>query len=638
MERPTARQSAWQWQERIGIRDRKTLDGDQSLFFNRLMDLGDPLEDFDAVNKKYVDDVFGDGEIIVVIGSVDDIADLDLDPGSIAGSDADAVMAVHLAMYDHTLIGSGVDLTEHLAAYDHTNIHPSNIIDGDTVDVSGRDTGDVLTWNGAMWVPAPSSGTAGATGSAVSVLYVTVGASGCDYTTDGTDDAVQIQEAIDYCAGAAGRPRTVVLLNQEYNLGNYVITLHRDIELRGMISSRVAADGGSWSSGKCTTLNVTSVTYNAVVMHSGSALRYLRFDYPNQSASSVITYPATITDDVDIVSGISGIIVEDVVGCMPYNFIDFSTDVATTRVDYTINRIRGDPLKYGISIDKCVHLCVVTDAQFVPGFGGRIVPNHGTLLNYMTNNLRAFYSNQNDGGYFQNCITWCSNQAFVVGSSGICLNNCMGDASHSPLTIASASTTSVIGGYYVALVVYWDGSNYSTLSPVDAIAVIISGQHTCVVGTRIVSSETCIHVSPFATDTVISDCAIDNVTTSGDTSDWIALIWDVGKRSSITGNTICSSDVSGTNIMGILVDGEDCVYSGNVIKRGVFSNSLGDYHIYDDEVRCVVECISRNNGDPNSTGNWYGKRRPGVIVHDYTNDKRYIDVSAFGQTPTWREI
>ena len=140
MKRPTARQSAWQWQERIGIRDRKTLDGDQSLFFNRLMDLGDPLEDYDAVNKKYVDDVFGDGEIIVVIGSVDDIADLDLDPGSIAGSDADAVMAVHLA------------------AYDHTNIHPSNIIDGDTVDVSGRDTGDVLTWNGAMWVPAPSSG------------------------------------------------------------------------------------------------------------------------------------------------------------------------------------------------------------------------------------------------------------------------------------------------------------------------------------------------------------------------------------------------------------------------------------------------------------------------------------------------
>ena len=56
MERPTARQSAWQWQERIGIADRKTLDGDQSVYFNRLMDLGDPIEPYDVAHKKYVDD------------------------------------------------------------------------------------------------------------------------------------------------------------------------------------------------------------------------------------------------------------------------------------------------------------------------------------------------------------------------------------------------------------------------------------------------------------------------------------------------------------------------------------------------------------------------------------------------------
>jgi hypothetical protein len=42
-----------------------------------------------------------------------------------------------------------------LATFDHPAIHPSNIVDGDPVDVTGRDTGDVLTWNGAMWVPAP---------------------------------------------------------------------------------------------------------------------------------------------------------------------------------------------------------------------------------------------------------------------------------------------------------------------------------------------------------------------------------------------------------------------------------------------------------------------------------------------------
>ena len=111
MERPTARQSAWQWQERIGIADRKTLDGDQSVYFNRLMDIGDPIEPYDVANKKYVDDAVSSGGDVIMI--------------------------------------------EHLATYNHANIHPSDIVDGDPVDVTGRDTGDALTWNGAMWVPAP---------------------------------------------------------------------------------------------------------------------------------------------------------------------------------------------------------------------------------------------------------------------------------------------------------------------------------------------------------------------------------------------------------------------------------------------------------------------------------------------------
>ena len=101
-----------------------------------------------------------------------------------------------------------VDLTEHLAAYDHTNIHPSNIIDGDTVDVSGRDTGDVLTWNGAMWVPAAineyvtdpieidhaasspvSLGTAPAYSIVEPIIRCTENESGCVLTIGDEDDA-----------------------------------------------------------------------------------------------------------------------------------------------------------------------------------------------------------------------------------------------------------------------------------------------------------------------------------------------------------------------------------------------------------------------------------------------------------------
>ena len=113
MERPTARQSAWQWQERIGIADRKTLDGDQSVYFNRLMDLGDPIEPYDVAHKKYVDDAL-------------------LHAGGGGGEEV---------------------MIEHLATFDHPAIHPSNIVDGDPVDVTGRDIDDILTWNGTAWVP-----------------------------------------------------------------------------------------------------------------------------------------------------------------------------------------------------------------------------------------------------------------------------------------------------------------------------------------------------------------------------------------------------------------------------------------------------------------------------------------------------
>lgn len=54
--RPTTRSEQWQWQEKIGLKDRKTLDGHQSVYFNRLMDLAQPVEENDAVTKKYVDD------------------------------------------------------------------------------------------------------------------------------------------------------------------------------------------------------------------------------------------------------------------------------------------------------------------------------------------------------------------------------------------------------------------------------------------------------------------------------------------------------------------------------------------------------------------------------------------------------
>ena len=54
-------------------------------------------------------------------------------------------------------------MAAHLIAFTHGDIHPSNIVDGDTVDVAGKSDNDVLTWSAAQgkWLPAVPPGATG---------------------------------------------------------------------------------------------------------------------------------------------------------------------------------------------------------------------------------------------------------------------------------------------------------------------------------------------------------------------------------------------------------------------------------------------------------------------------------------------
>ena len=130
--RPTTRSEQWMWQEILDVtkRGKKTLNGHQSIYFNRLMDLAQPVEANDAATKKYVDDLLAGSETLIgVPGHLPVIAP---DGSGIVDSGASTtdfevagVMVNHLATFDHTLIG--VDLgstavTGHLLAYDHTLI------------------------------------------------------------------------------------------------------------------------------------------------------------------------------------------------------------------------------------------------------------------------------------------------------------------------------------------------------------------------------------------------------------------------------------------------------------------------------------------------------------------------------------
>jgi len=64
-----------------------------------------------------------------------------------------------LKIYFDTLYdayGSALSLMNtHLFTFDHSNIHESNVVDGDIVNVSGKGLNDVLIWSGSQWIPIP---------------------------------------------------------------------------------------------------------------------------------------------------------------------------------------------------------------------------------------------------------------------------------------------------------------------------------------------------------------------------------------------------------------------------------------------------------------------------------------------------
>jgi len=61
MSGPESRLRNWKWQKKTGFHGNKILDGDQSVYFNRITNLGDPVEPYDAANKKYVESFTGGG-------------------------------------------------------------------------------------------------------------------------------------------------------------------------------------------------------------------------------------------------------------------------------------------------------------------------------------------------------------------------------------------------------------------------------------------------------------------------------------------------------------------------------------------------------------------------------------------------
>ena len=141
MIRPTERAPRWRWQTLIDDRDRQWLDGDQSFYFNRLMDLGQPVEANDAATKKYVDD----STQSVLIGAAGHLPIIQADGSGLEDSGA--------GIADFEIAGA---VAAHTVAIDHSFL-------ADPFDMTARAADFVLTWDDVhgKWIAAAAPGATG---------------------------------------------------------------------------------------------------------------------------------------------------------------------------------------------------------------------------------------------------------------------------------------------------------------------------------------------------------------------------------------------------------------------------------------------------------------------------------------------
>lgn len=228
----------------------------------------------------------------------------------------------------------------------------------------------------------------------------------CTYQTDGTDDYVQWQAAINYLSNTYNGG--IVYLVGNINLGNGDIVSQPNIETRGInFPIQNARTSPSLSGAQVTRVCITKTTgTGAITLTHVNAIKNIMFWYPNQNMNSApIVYPPTIK----IADNANQILIQRCNCGNAYWFIDANTP--TSHDSLRVDQVYGSPLyRFAlISNNGGGDTFILTDIwpQYMMSVPGN------TLLSWIQENLIAFEINRADGIRFINCNIFSANSGYI---------------------------------------------------------------------------------------------------------------------------------------------------------------------------------------------------------------------------------
>ena len=272
--------------------------------------------------------------------------------------------------------------------------------------------------NGSTGPTGPTGPTG--SGSTSSPLYVTVGPTGCDYVTDGTDDYVQLQAANDYVYSTYGGGKILVVGNIYLGLGDVVLSPFIDLE---GINDPVAdyACGQTLYKAQISRIIITKTTGSGTItVNNTNAIKNIGFWYPNQVTSGTpIAYPPTLK----IPLGAKKVLIQRVNCGNTYFFIDASDAHGGLQCIDVV----GSPISRFALIGN--------------GYGGDYFRNcdiwplymftlpDDSYLSWVQENLICFEVYQSDGIRIRDCNMFCANMGVVFhGTSRPEVYDCQFDA------------------------------------------------------------------------------------------------------------------------------------------------------------------------------------------------------------------